>query len=278
MSRWYYTPDNRQRLGPVTLEELRQLALAETIRPDHMVLPEGGGKWRPAAEVKGLFSEPAVSRPPLSVPEAPKAPPPMPTTARGAPDVSTVQALATGLYPAQRNGWPRWIFAVIVFAILFLVAFVAGITFMGRRDVAPDAGEKGSPAQPNQGKGTALEQPAELPLKLYQATRPKGPHQFILVCALSEARPGLKETEFAVNMWEVDEQGKVTSDPLRGYIDRESEEGRKLLDILKDGKKHVLLVVVAYQEPGNEKGYVEVLRARTNEQLREENEKKDQGS
>jgi hypothetical protein len=55
MSRWYYTLDNKQRLGPVTSEELRALAVALTIRPECMVMPEGGGKWVPAAKIKGLF-------------------------------------------------------------------------------------------------------------------------------------------------------------------------------------------------------------------------------
>src|SRR5262245_38991508 len=37
MSRWYYTLDNRQRLGPVTSEQLRQLAASGMIRPECMV-------------------------------------------------------------------------------------------------------------------------------------------------------------------------------------------------------------------------------------------------
>jgi hypothetical protein len=65
MSRWYYTLDNKQRLGPVTSEEFRALAVAGTIRPDCLVMPEGGGKWIPAGKVKGLFPKPAptASRP-----------------------------------------------------------------------------------------------------------------------------------------------------------------------------------------------------------------------
>jgi hypothetical protein len=63
MSRWYYTPDNRQRLGPVTSEELRRLALSGVIRPECMVTREGSGKWTPAAKFKGLFPEAAPSLP-----------------------------------------------------------------------------------------------------------------------------------------------------------------------------------------------------------------------
>jgi hypothetical protein len=61
MSRWYYTLDNRQRLGPVTSEELRELALSGTIRPECMVTLAGVGRWVAAAKVKGLFPEPALS-------------------------------------------------------------------------------------------------------------------------------------------------------------------------------------------------------------------------
>jgi hypothetical protein len=63
MSRWYYTPDSRQRLGPVTSEQLRQLALSGELLPQCMVTREGSGKWSPAADVKGLFPERAVATP-----------------------------------------------------------------------------------------------------------------------------------------------------------------------------------------------------------------------
>jgi hypothetical protein len=67
MSRWFYTPDNKQRLGPVTSEELRALAVSGTIRPECMVLPEGVGKWVPASRVKGLFPKPApAASPPVA--------------------------------------------------------------------------------------------------------------------------------------------------------------------------------------------------------------------
>jgi hypothetical protein len=68
MSPWYYTTDNRQRLGPVTADQLRQLALSGAVRPEHMVMREGGDKWVPAAKVKGLFPEPAASPLPLALP------------------------------------------------------------------------------------------------------------------------------------------------------------------------------------------------------------------
>src|SRR5262249_12957402 len=51
-------------LGPVTGEQLRELALAGTIGPESMVVPEGSEKWVPAAKVKGLFPRPAPAASP----------------------------------------------------------------------------------------------------------------------------------------------------------------------------------------------------------------------
>jgi hypothetical protein len=64
MSRWFYSPDNRQRIGPVTSEDLRALALAGTIDRGCMVRPESGGKWVSAGKVKGLFAKPALTATP----------------------------------------------------------------------------------------------------------------------------------------------------------------------------------------------------------------------
>src|SRR5436309_2877482 len=63
MRRWFYTPDNKQRIGPLTTAQLRQLASNGTLRPEYMVMREGSGKWMPASTVKGLFPEPAAARP-----------------------------------------------------------------------------------------------------------------------------------------------------------------------------------------------------------------------
>lgn len=75
MTRWFYTLDKKQRLGPVTNEELRALAAAGKIRPDSMLMPESGGEWLPAAKVKGLFPKTRPEPPPSSgttVVECPK--------------------------------------------------------------------------------------------------------------------------------------------------------------------------------------------------------------
>ena len=104
MSQWFYTPDNKQRFGPVTAEQLLQLALSGTIRPDFMVRPEEGGKWVPAAKVKGLF--PKASRgapgqdgaapPPNAELAAPRLPSPGPANPPGRSRLLLVASLVAG--------------------------------------------------------------------------------------------------------------------------------------------------------------------------------------
>ncbi|MBL8796693.1 MAG: protein kinase [Planctomycetia bacterium] len=52
---WYYAR-HKQKHGPVSWEQLRQLARAGSVQPDDMVLPANGGKWQPASAVTGLFA------------------------------------------------------------------------------------------------------------------------------------------------------------------------------------------------------------------------------
>lgn len=52
---WYYSRD-KQKLGPVSFDELRELARAGQIGPSDMVLEVGQAKWTPAGSVAGLFT------------------------------------------------------------------------------------------------------------------------------------------------------------------------------------------------------------------------------
>lgn len=52
---WYYVKNN-QRFGPVSPEELVQLAESKTINPSTFVWKKGLTKWASAAQIKGLFS------------------------------------------------------------------------------------------------------------------------------------------------------------------------------------------------------------------------------
>jgi len=51
---WYYG-DGEQRQGPVSTDELRQLASTGRLRADDLVWKRGMAEWMPAAEVEGLF-------------------------------------------------------------------------------------------------------------------------------------------------------------------------------------------------------------------------------
>ena len=54
MAQWYYTQQG-QRLGPVSEEQLKQLAAAAQLKPTDMVWKHGMANWIHASQVKGLF-------------------------------------------------------------------------------------------------------------------------------------------------------------------------------------------------------------------------------
>lgn len=59
MAEWYYTR-NHQQMGPVSWDELRQLASTGLLHPDDMVWKEGMGDWLKANKKDGLFSASAA--------------------------------------------------------------------------------------------------------------------------------------------------------------------------------------------------------------------------
>src|SRR5262249_45503012 len=66
-TRWFLAR-NKQRLGPYSSSQLKQLADAGNIIPADMILKEGRQKWVNAGSVKGLF---AAAPPPNPAPELP---------------------------------------------------------------------------------------------------------------------------------------------------------------------------------------------------------------
>src|SRR5262245_34615342 len=61
MGEWYYTTNNQQ-MGPVSWDELRQLASSGLLHPTDMVWKEGMADWVKATRTDGLFSERAAPR------------------------------------------------------------------------------------------------------------------------------------------------------------------------------------------------------------------------
>jgi hypothetical protein len=68
-SEWFYTL-NRKKHGPVSFQELRQLAKAGALLPSDLIWKEGMNDWRPAKQAKQLF-EGVQATGALSVPAAP---------------------------------------------------------------------------------------------------------------------------------------------------------------------------------------------------------------
>ncbi len=69
---WYYARGG-ERHGPFTTAQLKQLAQTGELQPTDSVWKEGMPTWRPASDVKGLFS--------ATQPKAKNGPPPLPTLA-----------------------------------------------------------------------------------------------------------------------------------------------------------------------------------------------------
>ena len=69
---WYYTT-NKQQMGPVTWDELRQLANSGLIKPGDLVWTEGMTEWVKASRQSGLFADDAA--PATSYREDSKPPP-----------------------------------------------------------------------------------------------------------------------------------------------------------------------------------------------------------
>lgn len=59
-NQWFYTADE-ERKGPVSADDLKQLAEAGKLSPSDFVWKEGMDDWRPASQVKGLFADGTVT-------------------------------------------------------------------------------------------------------------------------------------------------------------------------------------------------------------------------
>jgi hypothetical protein len=73
---WYYAHDGQQ-TGPVSTEEIKQLAASGQLQPGDMVWKQGMAAWSPASSVEGLLAgAPGASSPgaPPSVPASPAQP------------------------------------------------------------------------------------------------------------------------------------------------------------------------------------------------------------
>ena len=56
---WYYADDSEAQQGPVSAAELKRLALAGRLKPEHEVWREGMDNWAAAGTIKGLLPGPS---------------------------------------------------------------------------------------------------------------------------------------------------------------------------------------------------------------------------
>lgn len=80
MNRYFYSPDDTTRVGPVTLETLRAKAIAGDLTPENYVYVEGDAEWTEARRIPGLFppTAGAQTNPPAATSRIrPSAPPPI---------------------------------------------------------------------------------------------------------------------------------------------------------------------------------------------------------
>ncbi len=95
----WYVARNRERCGPFTYEQVRQMAASSVLSPHDLVFNEGASQWVEAVTVPGLFpvAVPRPSLPPYGVAESESRQAPGATTHSGLGIASFVIALAVGL-------------------------------------------------------------------------------------------------------------------------------------------------------------------------------------
>ena len=106
---WFYARD-KQRLGPFSWEQFRELARTEQLKPEDMVFQHGTQRWLTASAVPCLF-------PPSPPPRAP-IPPSQDTRGVPAPEARGNSAPVAPL-EAQRRAIRFWPFALLAFLLGF---------------------------------------------------------------------------------------------------------------------------------------------------------------
>lgn len=119
---WYYTRQG-QRFGPLSSEQMRQLAVAGQLQQGDLVWTEGMNEWAPAGRFPQLFTS-ALAAGPASPVAAPS--PGVPATAASAPAES-----GGGLFEALDLGFSRFVTTVIVRWLWIIYLILAPLGFFG---------------------------------------------------------------------------------------------------------------------------------------------------
>lgn len=132
--RWYFTRDGRNRIGPLSAQELRDLAHSGQLLPTDMVWLEGTPMWLRACEVSGLFD---------ASPDAADVSPEIPPQPAPEPSAPPVATLLTDCQRARRR-YEWWKYLVTTWAACLaawsLVAFVFLLLLLPTPDSMPSAG------------------------------------------------------------------------------------------------------------------------------------------
>lgn len=112
-AQWFYSDAQQQQLGPVTFEQIQQLAASGQIQPTTLIWNEGMPNWTAASQVNGVYNPAAVpaAAAPVAGPQANPYATPGSAQPMGAP--------VGGSYPipsVKKVSYP-----------LFLITFLAGI-------------------------------------------------------------------------------------------------------------------------------------------------------
>ena len=137
---WFYADAQQQQQGPVTFEQIQQLAASGQIQPASLIWNEGMPNWSAASQVDGVFNQgapqPAAAQPPGNPYAAPVSGNPM-----GAP--------ATGgsypIPPVKKVSYPLFLITSVAGIILYIAAAV--IIFASVAKTATEF-ENNKPSQP----------------------------------------------------------------------------------------------------------------------------------
>lgn len=120
---WYYVRDG-QRMGPVSEDEIRQLAVSGGLRPDDLVWNESmGEQWQPASMQAAWFVDPATASAVLSGL-------PAPAPSSGFPGQTPNEELMTRARASLKGQWGTAVAITVIYMIitygLSFIPFPAG--------------------------------------------------------------------------------------------------------------------------------------------------------
>jgi hypothetical protein len=140
-SQWYYTRDRKSKIGPVSVDVLRQLAQCGQLLPTDMVQEVGSGRWTTATLVPGLSFPPSM---PYQAP-ARQVVPSSPGTS-SAFNTEAIKKWWAGLKPAAKGGVVAGVLSLFCCTCLVPVGMIGG---GGRSEVAYQTSKPGKEGEKN---------------------------------------------------------------------------------------------------------------------------------